>query len=161
MSDFEALRMNEVDSIDDFAGKISGVANKLSELGASVKDGTLVKKLFNSVPSKYLQVLASLEQLFDVDEMPFEEAIGRLKAYEKRVKKDDKQGNQLLLTREKWSARTKRVSGEPQRHGATSSEGRGWGKTRGRGRGRHSGGRGGATLSRLDGASGSRDKQHI
>jgi hypothetical protein len=48
-SDFKDLRMKETESIDEFASKISSLANKLSDLGAAMVDGELVKKLLDSV----------------------------------------------------------------------------------------------------------------
>ncbi|GJW80319.1 kinase-like domain, phloem protein 2-like protein [Tanacetum coccineum] len=47
---------------------------------------TLVQKLLNVVPDRYLQIVASIEQYSDLDEMTLEEAIGRLKTYEERIK---------------------------------------------------------------------------
>ncbi|KAJ9560132.1 hypothetical protein OSB04_005292 [Centaurea solstitialis] len=85
-SDFEALRMKDGESIDEFAGKLSGMVSKYNSLGATLEDGVLVRKLLDSVPEKYLQLVASIEQYSDVDTMPFEEAIGRLKAYEDRLR---------------------------------------------------------------------------
>nr|GEX79912.1 putative RNA-directed DNA polymerase, eukaryota, reverse transcriptase zinc-binding domain protein [Tanacetum cinerariifolium] len=47
----------------------------------------LVRKLLNSVPKKFVE---TIEQYRDLDEMSFEEAIGRLTAYEERIKSQDK-----------------------------------------------------------------------
>lgn len=96
-SDFKDLRMKETECIDEFAGKISGLADKLSDLGAAMMDAELVKKLLDSVPSKFLQVIAAIEQFSDLDIMPFDEAIGRLKAYEERIRKRDGHNEELLL----------------------------------------------------------------
>nr|ABA97288.1 retrotransposon protein, putative, Ty1-copia subclass, expressed [Oryza sativa Japonica Group] len=98
-SDFKALHMKDTESIDEFAGKISGLANKLSDLGVTMDDDEQVKKLLDSVPDKFLHVIAAIEQFSDLDSMPFDEAIGRLKAYEERIRKrDDKNGEHLLFT---------------------------------------------------------------
>lgn len=148
--------MKESDSIDDFAGKISGMANKFSELGEPLGDAAQVKKLFGSVPKKFLQVVASLEQLIDIDDMLFEEAIGRLKAYEERIRKEDGQGDQLLLTHEEWNALAKKDWEETRRHGRGSP--RSW--SRGHGCCR----RGSGILSssfKEGSSSGSIDKKHI
>lgn len=134
-SEFEALKMKENESIDEFAGKLSALANKFGELGETMADGTLVKKLFGSAPSRFLQVVASLEQLFDVDTMVFEEAIGRLKAYEERIRREDHHSDQLLLTHEEWSARAKRDSEEKWKLNRGGPDGRSLGRGRSRGRG--------------------------
>ncbi|GKB98988.1 hypothetical protein Tco_0985125 [Tanacetum coccineum] len=49
----------------------------------------LVRKLLNSVPKKLLPIVATIEQYQDLDEMSFEEAVGRLTAYEERIKSQD------------------------------------------------------------------------
>ncbi|CAN6286925.1 unnamed protein product [Urochloa humidicola] len=98
-SDFKDLHMKDTESIDEFAGKISGLANKMKDLGATMEDDVLVKKLLDSVPDKFLQVIAAIEQFSDLDSMQFDEAVGRLKAYEERIRKrDDKMEERLLLT---------------------------------------------------------------
>ncbi|XP_022026615.1 uncharacterized protein LOC110927264 [Helianthus annuus] len=101
-SEFESLKMKDEESIDDFAGKLSGLGSKYNSLGSTLEDGKLVRKLLDAVPDRYLQLVASMEQYSDVDSMPFEEAVGRLKAYEDRLKL--RKGNTssesgLLLTR--------------------------------------------------------------
>nr|GEV08669.1 zinc finger, CCHC-type [Tanacetum cinerariifolium] len=47
------------------------------------------KELLNSAPKKFLPIVATIEQYQDLDEMSFEEAIGRLAAYEERIKSQD------------------------------------------------------------------------
>ena len=100
-SEFDALRMVEGESVDAFTGKLSGMATKFRSLGDTLDDAALVKKLLDSVLDKFLQLVASIEQTHDLDTMPFEEAIGRLKAYEERTRPRGTTGTtdgQLLLT---------------------------------------------------------------
>lgn len=54
-------------------------------LGGTLEDATLVKKQLDSIPEKFFLVVAEIEQFYDIDSMSFEEAIGRLKAYEERA----------------------------------------------------------------------------
>nr|GEZ00893.1 zinc finger, CCHC-type [Tanacetum cinerariifolium] len=59
-----------------------------------MEDETLVRKLLNAIPDRYLQIVVSIEQYSDLSEMMMEEAIGKLKTYEERIKyKRDKQMN--------------------------------------------------------------------
>lgn len=60
-SEFEALRMKEGDSIDEFAGKLSGMASHYGNLGDTLEDATLVKKLLDSVPDKFFPIVAGIE----------------------------------------------------------------------------------------------------
>nr|GEW26264.1 zinc finger, CCHC-type [Tanacetum cinerariifolium] len=85
-SDFEMLHMKEDKTIDTFTTKPTTLVNKAASLGHTMKDETLVRKLLNVVPDRYLQIVASIEQYSDLSEMTLEEAIGRLKTYEERIK---------------------------------------------------------------------------
>nr|GFC47469.1 zinc finger, CCHC-type [Tanacetum cinerariifolium] len=51
-----------------------------------MEDETLVHKLLNAVPDRYLQIVTSIEQYSDLSKMTLEETIGRLKTYEERIK---------------------------------------------------------------------------
>nr|GEY44756.1 ribonuclease H-like domain, reverse transcriptase, RNA-dependent DNA polymerase [Tanacetum cinerariifolium] len=99
------LHMKEDKTINTFAGKLTTLVNKAASLGHTIEDQTLVRKLINVVPDRYLQIVASIEKYSDLSEMTMEEAIGRLKTYEERIKyKKGKQvDNQekLMFTRYK------------------------------------------------------------
>lgn len=108
--EFEALRMKDGESMDEYAGKLSGMVSKYSSLGATLEDGVLVRKLLDTVPDTYLQLVASIEQTTDVDNMPFDEAIGRLKAYEDRLKAhqaNTNSNNSLLFTKTETNSGSK------------------------------------------------------
>ena len=68
MNEFERLRMKNTDSIDIFTGKISKLASKSAALGQKIEKPKLVKKFLNNLPrSKYIQIIASLEQVLDLN----------------------------------------------------------------------------------------------
>nr|GEU97177.1 zinc finger CCCH domain-containing protein 37 isoform X2 [Tanacetum cinerariifolium] len=102
-SDFEMLHMKEDETIDTFTTKLTTLVNKAASLGHTMEDGTLVRKLLNAVPDRYLQIVASIEQYSDLDEMSLDEAIGRLKTFKERLKyKNERQVNSqesLMFTR--------------------------------------------------------------
>ncbi|GJS60501.1 hypothetical protein Tco_0557435 [Tanacetum coccineum] len=75
-SEFEALRMKDDESIDEYAGKLSRMISKYNSVGVTLEDKELVRKLFDTVIEKYIHLVASMEQYSDVEEIPFEEAIG-------------------------------------------------------------------------------------
>ncbi|GKB58278.1 zinc finger, CCHC-type containing protein, partial [Tanacetum coccineum] len=85
-SDFEMLHMKEDEAIDTFTAKLTTLVNKAASLGHTIEDSIVVRKLLNAVPDKFLQIVASIEQYSDLDEMSVEEAIGRLKTFEERIK---------------------------------------------------------------------------
>nr|GEU62318.1 zinc finger, CCHC-type [Tanacetum cinerariifolium] len=85
-SDFEMLHMKEDETIDTFTRKLTTLVNKAASLWHTIEHQTLVRKLLNAVPNRYLQIVASIEQYYDLSEMTMEEAIGKLKTYEERIK---------------------------------------------------------------------------
>ncbi|KAM0008922.1 putative RNA-directed DNA polymerase [Helianthus debilis subsp. tardiflorus] len=145
-SEFEKMKMKDGESIDEFAGRLSGLASKYNKVGSTLEDEKLVRKLLDGVPDMYLQLVASMEQYSDVETMPFEEAVGRLKAYEDRLKlRQGGAGGEsgLLLTKSDFHTNQK----SPGKTHSTCGRGRGWngdrgGRNGGRGRG-SSRGRGG------------------
>nr|GFA61443.1 zinc finger, CCHC-type [Tanacetum cinerariifolium] len=85
-SDFKMLHMKEDETLDTFTGKLTTLVNRAASLWHTFKDQTLVRKLLNDVPDRYLQIVASIEQYSGLSEITMEEAIGRLKTYEERIK---------------------------------------------------------------------------
>nr|KAJ0214414.1 hypothetical protein LSAT_V11C400185310 [Lactuca sativa] len=57
--------------------------------GSSLNEEVTVRKFLNSIPKKYLPIVAFIEQYSDLESMPLEEVVGRLKAYEDRLKIHD------------------------------------------------------------------------
>ncbi|XP_021979119.1 uncharacterized protein LOC110875200 [Helianthus annuus] len=86
LSEFELMQMREDDTIDSFTAKINNVVTRASELGTTLSQLTLVRKLQNVVPDKFTQIVASMEQYSDLQTMTLEEAVGRLKTFEERLK---------------------------------------------------------------------------
>ena len=128
MTEFDRIKMKDSDTIDSFSGKLSEMGSKSAALGKIIEENILVKKFLNSLPrSKYIQITASLEQVLDLNTTPFEDTIGRLKAYEERILDDDQDTQGKLLYSDSYQ----------QNNGARGrGRGRGGRGYRGRGRGR-------------------------
>ena len=140
--------MKDGETVDKFMTKLTGLASKAISLGYELEEVDLVKRLLDSMPKSFLQIVASIEQCFDFDSMLFDEAVGRLKAYEERLKgtekTEDTQGGLLLASHEKAHG--------CKRCGCGSSNRDDFGRGRGRGRG--------SGKSR-DGNERVRDKSHV
>jgi len=91
-ADLDRLKMQETDTIDAFAGKLSGISSQSASLGESIEESKMVKKLLKSVPRKFIHIVASLEQVLDLKTVGYEDVVGRLKAYEERVREADDGG---------------------------------------------------------------------
>ncbi|XP_047328199.1 uncharacterized protein LOC124931713 [Impatiens glandulifera] len=170
-SEFDRMHMNDSESLDQYAGRLTSISVRYSSLGETLNDIAIVKKLFDTVPERFISVVAGIEQFYNLETLTFEEAVGRLKVFEERTRKKNTNfgGNegQVLLTQEEWKARFKKDEEDSLnqwKKDSTDSGTRGQGgRTRGRGQGR--GGRGAPSRKDKEGGSGGRgaprDKSHI
>ncbi|GJZ98137.1 zinc finger, CCHC-type containing protein [Tanacetum coccineum] len=78
--------MKEDDTLDAFTAKLNGYATKAKELGKTLDESLLVRKLLNSTPYRFIQIVASIEQTNDLDNITLDEIIGKVKAFEERIK---------------------------------------------------------------------------
>lgn len=136
MAEFDGLKMKESEKIDDFSGKLAEIQSRAASLGEEIEESKIVKKFLKSLPrKKYIHIVASLEQVLDLNKTSFEEIIGRLKAYEDRVaEEDEEQGEQssLMYSKTESPNRTNRAltndhktRGEQSRLMYTNSEAQG------------------------------------
>ncbi|XP_076951093.1 uncharacterized protein LOC143624267 [Bidens hawaiensis] len=125
-NEFQAMTMKYGDSIDEFVGKITAISSRACDLGETYEDKVLVQKLLNSVPERFIQIVASIEQFVDLDTMLFQEAIGRLKTFEERTDLKKRQSSasssngkedQLLLTYSEWQDRKKELKSKNKNWG--------------------------------------------
>ncbi|KAL1219421.1 Retrovirus-related Pol polyprotein from transposon TNT 1-94 [Cardamine amara subsp. amara] len=91
-TDFDRLKMKEVDTIDVFVGKLSKISSNSAALGETIDEAKLVKKFLNSLPRKrYIHIIAALEQVLDLNNTSFEDIVGKLKAYEERIGEEEEE----------------------------------------------------------------------
>lgn len=136
MNEFDRISMDDSESIDTFSGKLSELSSKAASLGQSIDQPKLVKKFLNALPDKFILMTASLEQMLDLNKTPYEDIVGRLKAYEERIKgrTAHTQQNNLLFS-----------SSETTYNQNTRGRGRGSYRVRGQGNGGRGRGRSGTS----------------
>nr|GEY30356.1 zinc finger, CCHC-type [Tanacetum cinerariifolium] len=78
--------MKEDDTVDGFPAKLNGYATNAKELGKTLDESLLVQKLLDSTPDRSIQIVASIEQTNDLDDITLDEITGKLKAFEERIK---------------------------------------------------------------------------
>ena len=136
MNEFDRIKMKDNETIDEFGGKLTKISSKSSALGISIEEPKLVKKFLSSLPrKKYIHIVASLEQVLDLNNTSYEDIIGRLKAYEERVRENEepqKDQTKLMYTNNE-------APNQEYQRDYNNNRGRGgrsW-NNRGRGRGRN------------------------
>ncbi|XP_076943129.1 uncharacterized protein LOC143613255 [Bidens hawaiensis] len=130
MNEFNGMRMKETETIDEFVVKLSCTASKAASLGEMIEETKMVKKFLSSLPrSKFIQIVASLEQTLDLKNVGFEDVVGRLKTYEERIREEDMhseiQGTLMFQRSESSSSRY------DDRESTRGGHGRGGGRGRG------------------------------
>ncbi|GKF28586.1 hypothetical protein Tco_0094928, partial [Tanacetum coccineum] len=131
--EFENMKMLDNGTIDEYAAKLSGIASKSATLEEVMSEHKLVKKFLTSLPRCFVYIVAALEQVLDLKTTGFEDVVGRLKAYEERVKKEDKASDPQENL---FYARTEYSNGNNDSSGGCGSDSRGHGRGRGQGRDR-------------------------
>ena len=93
MAEFDRIKMKEDDTIDMFVGRLSEITSKSASLGEIIEEPKHVKKFLKSLPRRrYIHIVASLEQVLDLNTTSFEDIVGRLKAYEERIGEEEEEG---------------------------------------------------------------------
>ncbi|KAG7597280.1 Zinc finger CCHC-type [Arabidopsis suecica] len=134
MGEFDRIKMKETYTIDDFVGKLSEISTKYAALGEKIETPKLVKKFLKSLPRKrYIHIIASLEQILDLNNTTFEDIVGRMKVYEERICDEEEeqandQGKFMYANFESQSYQGN--------YGTSRGRGQGGRNYRGRGRGR-------------------------
>ncbi|KAE8812090.1 retrotransposon protein [Hordeum vulgare] len=87
------------------------VKKTAAEIWASLQ----ARFLLDSVPDRLYAAVAGIEQFCDVSTMLFEDVLGRLKAFDERLRQrghtgGEREEGQLMLTTEQWRARERRCS---------------------------------------------------
>jgi hypothetical protein len=154
--DFDALKFNDGESVDDFSACIGWTTGELAVLGKEYTEEEVVRKFLQALPSRFDQIAASIETLLDLSKISVDELVGRLKAVEERLVQE--RGVVLLglnLTEDELVSRiTSRLkiagNGGSSSTGGSSAPGndQARGRGRGRGHGRNGGCHGGARSGR-------------
>ncbi|GJZ41559.1 zinc finger, CCHC-type containing protein [Tanacetum coccineum] len=64
----------------------SATSTRALRLGKTLDESLLVLKLLDSTPDRFIQIVASIEQTSDLDDVSLDEITGKLKAFEERIK---------------------------------------------------------------------------
>ncbi|XP_076908329.1 uncharacterized protein LOC143565155 [Bidens hawaiensis] len=129
--EFDGMMMKETETIDEYASRMTTISSKAATLGQPYEERKLVQKFFTSLPSRFIQVVASLEKVLDLKTIGFEDVVGRLKAYEEHIKGHvlRSEEGKLLFNNLESSSSSKQCSRETSRGcGKGSSRGRGGGR---------------------------------
>ena len=75
MTEFDRLKIDDKDTVDDFTEKISCISSKAASFGENIEESKMVKTFLNGLlRHKYIQIVPSLEQVLDLNSTSFEDS---------------------------------------------------------------------------------------
>ena len=96
---FEEIKMEEDESFDEFYAKLKDIVNSTFNLGETILEPKIVKKVLRSLPKRFHIKITTIEESKDIDKIPLTKLVGNLQTYELgliRIKKSSK-GRSMAL----------------------------------------------------------------
>ena len=81
-SSFEEIRMEEDETFNEFYAKIMDIVNSAFNLGESIIESKIVRKILRSLPERFHAKIIVIEEVKDINQIPLTELVGNLQTYE-------------------------------------------------------------------------------
>ena len=79
---FEEIKMEEDESFDEFYAKLNDMVNLAFNLGKTIPEPKIVRKVLRSLPEKFHAKITTIEESKDIDKIPLTKLVGNLHTYE-------------------------------------------------------------------------------
>ena len=79
---FEEIKMEEDESFDEFYVKLKDIVNSTFNLGETITEPKIVRKVFRSLLERFYAKITAIEESKDIDKIPLTELVGNLQTYE-------------------------------------------------------------------------------
>ena len=96
---FEEIKMEEDESFDEFYAKLKDIVNFAFNLGETISEPKIVRKVLRSLPERFHAKIIAIEESKDIDQIPLIELVSNLQTYEFglfRIKKSSKSKSMAL-----------------------------------------------------------------
>ena len=84
--------MEEDESFDEFYAKLKDIANLAFNLGETILEPKMVRKVLRSLPERFYAKITAIEESKDIDKIPLTELVGNLQIYELGLSRIGKSG---------------------------------------------------------------------
>ena len=84
--------MEEDESFDEFYAKLKDIVNSVFNLGETIPEPKIVRKVLRSLPKKFHAKITAIEESKDIDKIPLTELVGNLQTYELGLTRIGKSG---------------------------------------------------------------------
>ena len=92
-SSFEEIRTEEDETIDEFYAKLKDIVNFAFNLGESIAESKIVRKILRSLLERFHAKIIVIEEVKDIDQIPLIELVRNLQTYEMGLGSMGKGGN--------------------------------------------------------------------
>ena len=89
---FEKIKMEEDESFDEFYAKLKDIMNSAFNLGETIPEPKIVRKVLRSLPEKFHAKITVIEESKDIDSIPLIELGGNLQTYKLGLTRIGKMG---------------------------------------------------------------------
>ena len=89
---FEEIKMEENESFDEFYAKLKDIVNSEFNLGETILEPNIVRKVLRSLPERFHSKITAIEESKDIDQILLTELVGNLQTYELGLTRIDKTG---------------------------------------------------------------------
>ena len=89
---FEEIKMEEDESFDEFYAKLMDIMNSAFNLGETIPEPKIVRKLLRSLFERFHAKITAIEESKDVDKIPLTELVSNLQTYELGLTRIGKSG---------------------------------------------------------------------
>ena len=79
---FEEIKMDEDESFDKFYAKLKDMVNLAFNLGETIHEPKVVRKVLRSLPERFHAKITAIEESKDIDSISLTKLIGNLQTYE-------------------------------------------------------------------------------
>ena len=84
--------MEEDESFDEFYAKLKDIVNSAFNLGETIPEPKIVRKVLRSLPKKFHAQIFAIEESKDIDKIPLTELVRNLQTYELGLTRIGKSG---------------------------------------------------------------------
>ena len=87
---FKEIKMEKHESFDEFYAKLKDIVNLAFNLGETIPEPEIVRKMLRSLPKRFHSKITVIEESKDIDKIPLTELVGNLQTYELGLSRDRK-----------------------------------------------------------------------
>ena len=106
ITSFEEIKIEEDELFNEFYAKLKDIVNSAFNLGESIPEPKIVRKVLRSLPKRFHAKITAIEESKDIDKIPLTKLVGNLQTYElglTRIGKSGKSKSMAFKAKSGWA----------------------------------------------------------